>query len=156
MRVQDVMCRPVVTCTEGTSLPAAARLMRENDCGVLPVMREGRLVGVVTDRDLCIAIATKPRSPIDATVKEAMSQSVATCLATDEVASALVTMGERRVRRLPVLDAKGQMVGILSLDDVVLRAEETAPGGARPAIAFGDVVRTFRSIAGARPIRRSA
>ncbi len=104
MRVGEVACRPVASCTEETSLSSAARLMGENDCGALPVLRAGRIVAIVTDRDICLAVGKKRRSPGEIPVKEVMTTDVAACETTDEVSAALATMARRQVRRLPVLD----------------------------------------------------
>jgi CBS domain-containing protein len=131
-------------------------MMGENDCGFLPVLRAGRIVGVVTDRDICVAIGKKRRSPSELLVREIMTRDVAACATTDAVGSALSTMAQRHVRRLPVLDSRGALAGILSLDDLVLRAEEQAPTGEPPLLSFGDVVRALRRIVGSRPLRKSA
>lgn len=156
MNVSEMMCRPVTTCTEEVSLSSAARMMTDNDCGMLPVLRRGVVVGILTDRDICVAFGRKTGSSAEMLVKDVMSKPVASCTTTDDVGNALATMAARRVRRLPVLDPKGALAGVLSLDDVALRAEEPMPGGIPPAITCGDLVRTFRTIAGARPLRRPA
>ena len=148
------MCRPVSSCGEETSLSAAARLMEENDCGALPVMKNGRLVGIVTDRDMCLAI-TRP-SAADTPVREVMTSRVATCKADDDVRVALATMAARQVRRLPVLDERGGVAGILSMDDVVLRAEEPDPSRLPPDVSCRDVVRAMQQIYGTRRVRPAA
>ena len=156
MKVGEIMCRPVTSCTEEMNLTSAGRLMGEYDCGFLPVVRAGNVVGVITDRDICVAIGKKRRSPADILVREVMSKDVAACTTTDRVGTALSAMAQRRVRRLPVLDPKGALAGILSLDDLVLRAEESSPPGLPPDLTSGEVIRTLRSIVGSRPLRRSA
>ncbi len=156
MKVSEIACRPVASCTEETSLSSAARLMGDNDCGVLPVLRAGKLVGIVTDRDICMAIAKAHSSPGETPIKEVMTMNVATCQTTDDVSAALSTMSRRQVRRLPVLDPEGPLFGILSLDDIVLRAEEMLPGGPPPPISHRDVALAFRNIVGKRPLRKSA
>ena len=156
MRVSDIMCRPVISCTEDTNVSSAGRMMGENDCGFLPVVRAGRVVGVVTDRDICVAIGRRRRPPSEFLVREIMSKDVAACTTTDVVGSALSTMAQRQVRRLPVLDSKGALVGILSLDDLVIRAEDQTPTGEPPSLSFGDVIRALRRIVGTRPLRKSA
>jgi CBS domain-containing protein len=130
--------------------------MGENDCGFLPVLRAGRVVGVVTDRDICVAIGKKRRPVSELLVREIMSKDVAGCVTTDAVGRALSTMAQRQIRRLPVLDPKGVLVGVLSLDDLVLRAEDQSPTGAPPSLSFGDVIRALRRIVGTRPLRKSA
>jgi CBS domain-containing protein len=154
MKVGDVMCRPVASCAENTVLSAAAKLMAENDCGALPVLRAGKIVGMITDRDICLAIA-KEKPPGEATVGKTMTRMIATLQREDDVHAALATMASRRVRRLPVEDGRGRLCGILSLDDLVIRAEEPSPIGPVP-LSYHDVFETFRSICGRRPIRKSA
>jgi CBS domain-containing protein len=156
MKVSEVACRPVASCTDETSLSSAARVMGENDCGALPVLRDGRIVGILTDRDICMAIGKGKLLPAETPVKEVMSMNVATCLTTDDVGSALAIMTRRQVRRLPVLDPKGPLYGIVSLDDLILRAEESTPGGEPPPIAYRDLILALRGIVGKRPLRRSA
>jgi Mg/Co/Ni transporter MgtE len=110
-------------CEAQDDLAAAGRAMAEVDCGVLPVVAErGKLVGVITDRDICLALTRKDRRPSEVSVQETMSRRVHTCRSADDVRTALATMRERRVRRLPVLDESGALAGLLSLDDVVLKA----------------------------------
>lgn len=154
MKIGEVMCRPVASCVEDTLLSAAARLMSENDCGALPLLRAGKAVGMITDRDICLAIA-KEKRPQEATVGKAMSRMVATLQEDEDVHAALATMAGRRVRRLPVQDARGRLRGILSLDDLVIRAEEPSPIGP-VSLSYHEVFETFRSICGRRPIRKSA
>jgi CBS domain-containing protein len=153
MRVQDAMCQPVSSCSEEMSLAAAARIMGENDCGILPVVKEGRVVGVVTDRDVCLAIGRTRRSPDETPVREIMTPKVATCATTDEIHSALAVMSARQVRRLPVLDAKGTLKGVLSMDDIVLRAEEADPSRQPPAVSCRSVVAAMRNIYGSRRLQ---
>jgi CBS domain-containing protein len=118
MNVGELMAKDVRTCAPDDSLNAAARIMWEADCGCVPVVRDGRLVGVVTDRDLCMAAYTKGRSLHEVRVREAMSRAVRTCRPTDTVESALETLREAKVRRLPVVDERCEVVGLFSLSDV--------------------------------------
>jgi CBS-domain-containing membrane protein len=153
MRVSEVLCRPVVSCTEETSLASAARLMADNDCGILPVLRSARLVGVVTDRDVCVAIGRQKRPASEIPVREIMSTDVVAATTTDEVQTALARMGGRQVRRLPVVDPHGALEGVVSLDDLVLRVEAPTPRGPPPPLTDRDLVNTFRSICARRLLR---
>jgi CBS domain-containing protein len=153
MRVRDVMCQPVSTCSEEMSLASAARIMGENDCGVLPVVRDGRVVGVVTDRDVCLAVGRMRRSPDETPVREVMTRNVATCATTDEIHTALAVMSSKQVRRLPVTDEKGVLKGVLSMDDIVLRAEENDPSRQPPAVSCRSVVAVMRNIYGSRRLQ---
>jgi CBS domain-containing protein len=145
------MCRPVSSCSQETSLAAAARLMEENDCGVLPVLREGRIVGVVTDRDVCLGVARKAAA--ETPVREVMSADVATCGVNDEVRDALAIMASRQVRRLPVVDDRGGIAGVLSMDDIILRAEEPDPSRRPPAVTCREAVATLQRIYSSRHVR---
>jgi CBS domain-containing protein len=123
MKVREVMRKNPRSCEPGDDLAAAGGTMGEVDCGVLPVVGErGRVVGVITDRDICMALTRGNRRPTEVMVKAAMSERVYTCRAGDDVRDALAIMRERRVRRLPVVGERGDLVGLLSLDDVVLKA----------------------------------
>ncbi|MBI3047655.1 MAG: CBS domain-containing protein [Acidobacteria bacterium] len=116
------MTEPVLTCTPQTSLAVAARLMREADYGTLPVVdTAGRLVGILTDRDVCLALAGTRRNAVNIAVREAMTATVFSALVDDDVRSALAVMKRHRVRRLPVLDTSGNLKGMLSIEDLVVR-----------------------------------
>jgi len=112
--------------------------MWDTDCGALPVVSdEGHVVGVITDRDICIALATRGRAADRIAVREVAAHHAYTCLLDDDTTTALHTMKTRTIRRLPVVDGEGHLRGMLSLNDVV-----TLAGAASPA----DVVGTLASI----------
>jgi CBS domain-containing protein len=97
--------------------------------GTRPVIdAHGRLAGIVTDRDIAMAAATRQRNASHIVAHEAMSQTVRSCFAEDDISAALEQMEEARVRRLPVLDANGHLTGIVSIDDMVLRALDRPAG----------------------------
>jgi len=122
MKVRDVMTEPALSCTPDTSLSIAARRMEEADYGTLPVVdRDGRIVGIITDRDICLAFAHSDRNATHITVHEVMTPTVSTTLTDDDLQTALATMKHARVRRLPVCDGTGRLVGIISIEDVVVR-----------------------------------
>ena len=146
MRVKDVMTAGAKACLPETSLAEAAALMWENDCGALPVVNvEDRVVGVVTDRDICFGATTKSRPPFEVSVGEVITGKVFACAPDDDIHQALKTMQSERVRRLPVVSEDGALRGIVSMNDVVLRAEEGADGAA-PEITYADVVQTYKAI----------
>jgi CBS domain-containing protein len=128
-------------CGPDTNLAAAVQLMWDADCGVLPVVDEARrVVGIITDRDICIALGTRNERASDIRVADVMQTPVHTCTVSDDVRIALDRMREQRVRRLPVLDGDGVLGGLFSLDDAALA---TADGnGVKPA----QVLETFRAI----------
>lgn len=96
--------------------------MYEGDCGVLPVLGDrGEGIGMITDRDVAIAATTKNKPPSEIAVAEVVSGRVHACGPDDDLEDALETMAAHRIRRLPVLDAERRVVGVLSMNDVVLR-----------------------------------
>jgi CBS domain-containing protein len=124
MKVKDIMTQSVVSCGEETNVGAAVELLWVRNCGILPVTAvDGRIHGVVTDRDICIAMGTRNRLPGDVRVCEVMSTSVISCKANDDIHEALSTMADKKVRRLPVLDNDGRPVGVLSMDDVITHGD---------------------------------
>lgn len=140
MTINDVMTTDVRTCAPTTNLAEAAALMLDGDCGILPVVEQGKLVGVVTDRDMYIALATRNARPSDLRVAEVARQQVYTCSPDDDVHAALGTMKKRRVRRLPVVGFGNVIVGIVSMNDVLLHA------GTRRAVRNEEVVGTLQAI----------
>jgi CBS domain-containing protein len=119
VKVSDVMTVDVATCAATDSLNRAAQLMWERRCGSAVVLDEnGRVGGIVTDRDICMAAYTQGRRLDDIPVTTAMSSPVTTCppIATVEAAEAL--MMAHAVRRLPVVDPQGRLLGVLSIDDI--------------------------------------
>ena len=121
MRVRDLQTSDVQAVNPDTNLAAAAQIMWECDCGVVPVIDHDRnLVGMITDRDIAIAATTRSAAPADIPVRDVMSRGqLYSCRPDDDVRAALRTMGERRVRRLPVTDRENHLVGIVSLNDLV-------------------------------------
>lgn len=146
MKVKDVMTAGAKACMPETSLADAAATMWENDCGALPVVGvEDKVVGMITDRDICFGAATKNRVPSEIAVGEVITGEVFTCGPEDDIREALKTMRRERVRRLPVIEADGRLTGIVSMNDVVLKAEEQSNGKA-PELSYGDVVQTYKAI----------
>lgn len=144
MRVVEIMMGTPYFCRPETNLGSATELMWTGNCGFLPVVgSEGKVVGVITDRDICIALGTRGRPPGEVTVADVMSRKVHSCAPEDDVRAALGTMREGRVRRLPVVAKEGSLVGVISMDDVLLRAEGSAQAG---AVSSEEVVSAFRAI----------
>lgn len=124
MKVRDIMTQGAVCCGPGTNVGEAVELMWKRNCGILPVVgADGKLQGVVTDRDICIAMGTRNRLPGQLTIAEIATKRVSTCGPNDEIHEALLTMSERQVRRLPVVDERGTPVGILSMDDIFTHSD---------------------------------
>ena len=145
MTVKEVMTKPVATCRLDTNLAEATALMWENNCGILPVLNEtGELAGVVTDRDLCIALGTRNVRSAELCVRDVVNSPIQVCKASDDIHSALWSMSEGKIRRLPVVNDDAMLEGIVSMDDVVLNAQNDARAGS--AISFGDIVTTLQAI----------
>lgn len=145
MRVQDAMTKTLATCRPDTNLAIAAELMWTRDCGSLPVLDDaGAIVGFVTDRDMLIALGTRNQRPAELKVAEVMRSPVVTCGPTDDVALALSTMGDRKIRRLPVVDRDGKLVGILAMNDLVLHSDRN--GRKETAVPYDEVMTAFKGI----------
>jgi CBS domain-containing protein len=121
MKVRDVMTKSPPVCQVETSLGLASRSMAESMSGTLTVLDDdGRVVGILTDRDLALAIGQSDRNAVQIPVEEAMTRAVYTCRPDETLAAALERMADAKVRRLPVVAADGVLVGILSIDDIIL------------------------------------
>ena len=147
MTVKEVMNTAVATCAPDTDLTSVVDAMRKHDCGFVPVVdRHGIVVGVVTDRDVCLAGGTKHRPLARVSVKETMSHPVFSCFADENLKTVLVTMAKHRVRRLPVLNKRGHLEGVLSFDDIVQSISR------RDAPTAKDIVAALRGICDRRPV----
>ncbi len=141
MKVKDLMTTDVRTCSPDTTVAEAAHLMWEGDCGILPIVDEGELVGVVTDRDMYIALATQNARASHVRVGAVASNDVVTCAPEDDITAALGQMKQKRVRRLPVVGFGRTVLGVLSLNDIVCAVE---PGAALE----DDLLETMKAICG--------
>lgn len=123
MNVKDVMTREVRSVRMADRLDAAARLMWEQDCGIAPVVDSSNvLVGVLTDRDLCMATYTQGRPLPEIPVTAAMARMLRTVKPDDSLTSAMAVLQQAQVHRLPVVDARGVLVGLLAVNDLVRMA----------------------------------
>ena len=146
MKVQDIMTSDAKTCGLDTNLAAAAMIMWDSDCGTVPVVdSEGKVLGMITDRDICMAAATKHRDAALISVGEVISGKVFACDPEDDIKAALKIMQNEKVRRLPVVDSDGALRGILSVNDIVLHAGKTEDKKT-PEITYEDAVITLRAI----------
>jgi CBS domain-containing protein len=140
VHVKDIMTSQPATCSPETNLAAAAALMLDADCGMLPVIDDGRIVGVVTDRDMYIALATRGKRASELTGGEIAQAPVHTCSPDDDVHAVLETMKQHRVRRLPVAGFEGAIMGVVSMNDIVLAA------GRRKGVRDDEVVAAMQAI----------
>lgn len=132
MRVEHIMTRQVSSCGTDDTLVQAAQLMWDRDCGCLPVCSDNganRVVGVITDRDICMSALFKGKPLYELRVADAMSRQLQACRLSDSLNHVEKMMSQARVRRLPVVDDQGSLVGMISLADLAREAarENTAP-----------------------------
>ena len=120
MKVRQAMTSDVSFCLPESTLTEAVTIMWQRDCGVVPVVdMKKRVVGMITDRDICIALATKHQLSNDIKVSEIIGKRVRTCTPHDDVQDALKTMKKWQLRRLPVVNEAEELVGILSIGDLL-------------------------------------
>ncbi len=153
MKIQDVMTRRVCTVSGRASLADAARLMWEKNCGVIPVVDDAEaIIGVITDRDVCMGALTQARPIHEIPVTMSMSKNVATCRDTDDLETVEAIMAERRIRRVPVVDDTRRAVGIVSLDDLARVALELRVGKEKVTLNRG-LARTLGILSQPEPLQ---
>ncbi|SRR5579884_2631254 len=126
-KYRDLMTKDPVCCLPADNVCQAARIMKEYDTGVVPVVESEtskRLIGMVTDRDLAVKVLAEQRDPKQVSIAEIMSTGLVSCSPDDDCEVALHLMEAHRVRRIPAVDRSGGVVGIISLGDVALRMRE--------------------------------
>jgi CBS domain-containing protein len=134
MKIENVMTRRVVAARADTSLAHVARLMWDNDCGSVPVVdAEDKLVGILTDRDLCMNAQFSGRALQELLAAGCMASEVVACRPEESAVDAARRMGAKKVRRLPVTDGEGRLVGLVSVGDL-LTAAARAKGAERKAL----------------------
>lgn len=124
MKVQDVMTRDPRSVSPDTPAREAATIMRDEDVGIVPVVEGARLIGVVTDRDLAVRLVADGRDG-NTTVRDVMSsKQIATCRPDEDLDRVMDTMAREQVRRIPIVDERGSLVGIVAQADVVRKARD--------------------------------
>ena len=146
MTVRDLQTSNVKTVSPDTDLAVVARLMWEGDCGAVPVVTDDRkVIGMITDRDICIASATRARPPAEIRAGEVITNhGVHAVKPDDDVRVAMRTMRKHKVRRLPVVDRDQRLAGIVSINDLAINASSSLPNSV-PAQEF---LETFQAICG--------
>lgn len=126
VRCRDIMTKNPTVANREMTLQEVARLMRDGDFGVLPVVEKetNRLVGILTDRDVVVRAVADGRNVTEATVGETMSDKLFTAKPEDFAFEAVRTMGERQVRRIPIVDDAGVLQGIIAMADIALEMED--------------------------------
>ena len=131
-KCSEVMTREPACCEPGDSVGRVATLMKTEDVGAVPVVESSgnrKLVGIVTDRDLVVKVLAEGRSAESATVRDAMTSNPAHCRDTDDVTQAVGLMADRQVRRMPIVDDQGRLVGIIAQADVATRVNRDSTTG---------------------------
>lgn len=128
MKVSQLMSKQVKSASPQTNLVDIAQTMQSQNIGAMPVEDQGKLVGIVTDRDIVLRSLAQEDDPFQMQAGDVMTSPAICCHADDEIDAATKLMRKQHVRRLPVLDAKQQFVGILSLDDVAAQASTGLAG----------------------------
>ena len=126
-QVRDVMTGNPTTCEPSATLVDAAKVMAREDIGPVPIVENGRLVGIVTDRDIIVRAVAEGRDVTSTTVKDVASKDLVTVTPDEDLDQALKLMGQRQVRRIPVVEGD-QVVGIVSQADVARAADEEKTG----------------------------
>ena len=141
MKVVQVMTPSPATCGPTENLAQAVERMWDANCGIIPVVDDfAHVIGVVTDRDICIAAGTRGLAPGEIRVEEMLGRPVVACRLDDDLKTVLNAMKAHRVRRLPVTSDEGILHGIISLDDIALAA------GSRDTITAAEVVSAMKAI----------
>jgi CBS domain-containing protein len=146
MKIEQLMSRPVKCCRPEETVNCAAQIMWEADVGCVPVIdADSRVIGMITDRDIAMAAYTQGR-PLDGiSVESAMAKRVYSCSANDDVSLAEKRMQQNQVRRLPVVDATGSLIGIVSMNDIAIAAAQDK-SGRKPEVRLHEVAMTLAQI----------
>jgi CBS domain-containing protein len=151
MLVQEIMTTPVVACQSNETLNVAAQKMWDHDCGAIPIVNDkGKLVGIVTDRDVCMAAYTQARPLHELPIHIAMSKEILSVRPEQDIAEVEELMTAKQVRRIPVVDADGKPIAIVSISDIIRNA-------VRPAVQLkGGVAKVMQTLASlSKPRNRS-
>lgn len=136
LRAGDVMTRRVMTVYEDDTLTQAARLMEEGDCGALPVVNSsGRFTGMITDRDIAVRAIARGLDPRRTRVEDCMSDETFACHVSDSLRECMRQMSRHQIRRLPIINDREQVIGILSQADLARQADDYNGQGSRRAFA---------------------
>jgi CBS domain-containing protein len=148
MRVKDLMTSTVHTCHERDMLDRPAQIMWDHDCGVVPVVNdEGRVVGMITDRDICMAAHFRGQAIPGIQVGTVMSRELCACQPDDQVLDAERLMSSRQVRRLAILHPDGSLAGVLSVSDIARRRPRHGGDGARQRTGWNaEIIETMTAI----------
>lgn len=150
LRARDVMTRNVITCRRNTPIVEVARLMRDEDVGAVPVIDEdGKLAGIVTDRDLVVKGLNSDKNDAELVAEDCMSTDLYTANQNDRLVEMIREMGDHQVRRIPVVDSRDRLVGIIAMADIAtqtnkdLELKEALEEISQPSSWFGRLANMF-------------
>ena len=135
MKVKDVMHKGTTCVEAGTLVKEIAKRMRDSDVGAIPVNADGRLVGIVTDRDITCRALAGSGNLTTMTAKDVMTKDVLCCSPDDDIKVAIETMEAKQIRRLPVTDSHKAVIGMLSLGDISHKVSKALSGEALRAVS---------------------
>ncbi len=151
MKVKDLMAIEVKSCATYNTLNTAAQAMWDNDIGCVPVVdSDRRVVGMLTDRDVCMAAYIQGVPLTGSLVTSAMSKQVFSCAPDDDIASAEKSMREKQVRRLAVIDTQGRLAGIISLNDIAREGERETEFKKTREVSDAEIARVMASVCAPR------
>ena len=146
MNVGEMMTRGVQTCSPNDSLNRVAQLMWEHDCGCIPVVdADGKAIGMITDRDICMAGYTQGQPLMNMTVASAASHNIVAVRENENLDAAEALMQKHQIRRIPVVDANAKPIGIVSMNDLVRRARHKG-GHLQDGLSPESIVRTLAAV----------
>jgi CBS domain-containing protein len=146
MKISMLMTKAPYTCRSTDFLDVAAKLMWDHDIGSVPVVNErGRVVGMLTDRDIAMAGFHQAQPPSAIPVAQTMAQHVISCMPDDEVAGVEALMAKHQIRRLPVIDEHGVPIGLISLNDIARKVGMSS-------VSSTDVARTLAAVSAPREL----
>jgi CBS domain-containing protein len=151
VKVRDLMATEVECCAAYNTLNTAAQMMWDNDIGCVPVVdQDGRAIGMLTDRDVCMAAYIQGVPLTGSLVTRAMSKEVFSCTPDRDIADAEKLMREKQIRRLPVIDAQGRVIGIISLNDIAREGEREAEMKKTREVSDAEIARVMASVCAPR------
>lgn len=120
MKVKDLMTKNAGFCCENETLGKAVEIMWQKDCGMVPVLADaGKVIGVVTDRDVSVAATTRNQPPSRIAAKDLIFREIVTCKKDDSIKQILKRMRKHQIKRLPVVNKKGALAGVISINDLL-------------------------------------
>jgi CBS domain-containing protein len=151
MKVKDLMTSEIKSCREYNTLSTAAQVMWDHDIGCVPIVdHENRVVGMLTDRDVCMSAYLQSGSLTSLSVTSAMSKEVFSCRPDDDLASVERLMREKQIHRVPVVDGQGCLVGIISVNDIAQEAMQEGQTKKAREVSDAEVTGTIASVCAPR------